>query len=441
MNTIDLRTIKQIHMIGIGGIGISALAQFLINHGKKITANDLEEFPMVSFLRKKGVRVVLGSSPEVIPEGTDLIVYSGAWVTLGPELLLYAKTLGVPVLSYPEMLSIISKNTRTIAIAGSHGKTTTTAMVAHVLIEAKRDPTVIVGSVMKELGSNFRAGKSDLLVIEADEYRRAFLNLTPEILVITNIDLDHLDYYKDIADIKSAYRELIAKMPKHGVVIYDSRNIYSPEVVSGAPCRVVDYRTYLKHRDLRKPGEHYQLDAAAACAVASELGISAEVYDRIIVSFQGTARRLEEKGRLESGTLVIDDYAHHPVEIKATLAALRQQFPPSMSRIVVLFHPHLYSRTRTLWEGFVSAFSNADTVCLLPIYAAREAPEANVTSEKLATAINAKRSDLVHTFSTFEEAAEGIRKMKLGPNDVFVTMGAGEAFKVGDILLKKEKVQ
>jgi UDP-N-acetylmuramate--alanine ligase len=150
------------------------------------------KFPVVSFLRKKGVRVVLGSSPEVIPEGTDLIVYSGAWVTLGPELLLYAKTLGVPVLSYPEMLSIISKNTRTIAIAGSHGKTTTTAMVAHVLIEAKRDPTVIVGSVMKELGSNFRAGKSDLLVIEADEYRRAFLNLTPEILVITNIDLDQL---------------------------------------------------------------------------------------------------------------------------------------------------------------------------------------------------------------------------------------------------------
>ena len=437
MNTIDLRTIKQIHMIGIGGIGISALAQFLINHGKKITANDLEEFPMVSFLRKKGVRVVLGSSPEVIPEGTDLIVYSGAWVTLGPELLLYAKTLGVPVLSYPEMLSIISKNTRTIAIAGSHGKTTTTAMVAHVLIEAKRDPTVIVGSVMKELGSNFRAGKSDLLIIEADEYRRAFLNLTPEILVITNIDLDHLDYYKDIADIKSAYRELIARMGGHGVVLYDSRNTDSVEVVSGISSRAVDYRAFLKQRDMPQPGAHYQLDAAAACAVASELGIAAEVYDRIITTFPGTARRLEERGRLPSGALVIDDYAHHPREIQATLAALRERFPPSMSRIIVVFHPHLYSRTRTLWEGFVNAFSNADVVSLLPIYAARETPEADVTSERLAADIGAAKNDTVSVFSSFEDAAMGIANLKPGPNDVVVTMGAGEAFKVGDILLGK----
>lgn len=437
MNTIDLRTIKQIHMIGIGGIGISALAQFLINHGKKITANDLEEFPMVSFLRKKGVRVVLGSSPEVIPEGTDLIVYSGAWVTLGPELLLYAKTLGVPVLSYPEMLSIISKNTRTIAIAGSHGKTTTTAMVAHVLIEAKRDPTVIVGSVMKELGSNFRAGKSDLLVIEADEYRRAFLNLTPEILVITNIDLDHLDYYKDIADIKSAYRELIARMGGRGVVLYDSRNTDSVEVVSGISSRAVDYRAFLKQRDMPQPGAHYQLDAAAACAVASELGIAAEVYDRIITTFPGTARRLEERGRLPSGALVIDDYAHHPREIQATLAALRERFPPSMSRIIVIFHPHLYSRTRTLWEGFMNAFSNADVVSLLPIYAARETPEADVTSERLAADIGAIKNDTVPVFSSFEDAATGIVNLKPGPNDVVVTMGAGEAFKVGDILLGK----
>jgi UDP-N-acetylmuramate--alanine ligase len=186
-----------------------------------------------------------------------------------------------------------------------------------------------------------------------------------------------------------------------------------------------------------QPGAHYQLDAAAACAVASELGIAAEVYDRIITTFPGTARRLEERGRLPSGALVIDDYAHHPREIQATLAALRERFPPSMSRIIVIFHPHLYSRTRTLWEGFMNAFSNADVVSLLPIYAARETPEADVTSERLAADIGAIKNDTVPVFSSFEDAATGIVNLKPGPNDVVVTMGAGEAFKVGDILLGK----
>jgi UDP-N-acetylmuramate--alanine ligase len=433
---IDLTKIKNIHIIGIGGIGISALAQLLLAKGKRITGNDLEEFPMVTFLHKKGVHIEIGTEAEVIPEDVELIIYSGAWVTLGPELLAYAKTLDVPVLSYPEMLAIISKKMRTIAISGSHGKTTTTAMVAHILIEAKFDPTVIVGSIMKETGSNFRAGKSDYLVIEADEYRRAFLNLTPEILVIVNVDLDHLDYYKDIADIKSAYRELIARMPKHGIIICDSKNIYTPDVIAGAPCRVVDYRTFLKQRSLRQPGHHYELDAAAACAVAETLGMLPEIYDPIIATFPGTARRLEEKGYLKSGTLVIDDYAHHPTEIKATLAALRERFPLGTSRIIILFHPHLYSRTRTLWEGFISAFSGADIVRLLPIYAARESSDGTTTSERLAAEMSDHHEN-ARSFASFEEAEEELLKMKLGPKDVLVTMGAGEAFKVGDALLKR----
>lgn len=433
---LDLGTIKQIHIIGIGGIGISALAQLLISKGKKVTGNDLEEFPMVTALRKKGIHIELGSAPAVIPEGTDLIVFSVAWTTLGPELLEYAHTCGVPVVSYPQMLSIVSRKMRTIAISGSHGKTTTTAMVAHLLLEAQLDPTVIVGSIMKETGSNFRSGKSEYLVVEADEYRRAFLNLNPEVLVITNVDIDHLDYYKDIGDIKNAYRELISHLPKSGTLIYDSQNRYSPEVIAGATCRLVDYRNFLKQRPLLQPGLHNQLNAAAACAVAETVGVSREVYDRVMATFPGTARRLEERGRLSTGTLIIDDYAHHPTEIKATLAALRQErFPLGTARVVVLFHPHLYSRTRTLWEGFVSAFDNADTVCLLPIYAAREAPEANVTSEHLAKAIGARRTDVVLTFNSFEEAAVGLLKLKLGPKDVIVTMGAGEANKVGDMLL------
>ncbi len=431
---INLADIKQVHIIGIGGIGISALAQFLLSRGKKVTGNDLDAFPMVTYLRKKGVHIEVGSDAKVIPEGTDLIMYSVAWTTLGPELLSYAKTLGVPVLSYPEMLQVISGKMRTIAVSGSHGKTTTTAMVAHLLIEAKLDPTVIVGSIMKETGSNFRGGKSDYFIVEADEYRRAFLNLTPQILVITNIDLDHLDYYRDISDIKSAYRELIAKMPKSGVVICDPGNQYVHEVVTGIPQKVVDYRTFLKPRQLRQPGHHYQMDAAAACAVLEELGIPPEESDPIIETFPGTARRMEERGVLPNGALVIDDYAHHPTEIKATIAALRERFPLVTSRIVILFQPHLYSRTRTLWEGFIKAFQGVDIVCLLPIYAARESADGATTSERLGDAMSAHNEN-VHVFSSFEEAESALRAMKLGPKDVIVTMGAGEANLVGDKLL------
>lgn len=433
---LNLENIRNIHIIGIGGIGISALAQFLLTRGKHLTANDLEEFPMIPLLRKKGVHIEIGTGPEVIPEGVELVVYSGAWTTLGPELLEYAKTLGVPVLSYPEMLSIVSKKMRTIAISGAHGKTTTTAMVAHLLIDAQFDPTVIVGSVMKDFGSNFRAGKSDYLVIEADEYRRAFLNLTPEILVIVNIDLDHLDYYKDIEDIKNAYRELIARMPENGLIIYDNENQHMRDVLLYARCRTTSFRSLLKRRSLMQGGAHYQLDAAAACTVADVLGISRENYERSIETFAGTARRSEERGRLASGTLVIDDYAHHPTEVRATLSALREKFPPRISRIVVLFHPHLYSRTRTLWGDFVAAFDAADSVCLLPIYAAREVPESNITSERLATEMGNHRGDIVTACASFDDAVKTIAKMNLGPNDVFVTMGAGEAYKVGDELLK-----
>lgn len=437
--TISLSNIHKVHIIGIGGIGISALAQFLLTRGKKVSANDLDEFPMVSLLRKKGIVTMLGSNTEVIPKDTELVIYSNAWTTLGPELIEYAKTLGVPVLSYPEMLAVISKELRTIAISGSHGKTTTTAMVAHMCIGAQLDPTVIVGSVMKETGSNFRAGKSNFLVVEADEYRRAFLNLTPEMLVIVNIDLDHLDYYRDIADIKSAYRELIQRMPPNGVVIYDGDNQHVVDVVSGASQRKVNYHEFLRHRNLRQFGNHNQLNAAAACAVAQELGISPETYDRLVTTFPGTARRLEEKGVLENGARIIDDYAHHPVEVAAALAALREEFPLGTCRVVVLFQPHLYSRTRTLWDGFVSAFDGADIVRLLPIYPAREAPEEGITSEQLAKAMSIHRRDNVVAFGSFEEAKEELLKMKLGPKDVIVTMGAGEAFKVGDLLLKEAR--
>jgi UDP-N-acetylmuramate--alanine ligase len=332
----------------------------------------------------------------------------------GPEILQKARETGKPVLSYFEALGQFAKEYKVIAIAGTHGKTTTTAMVAEILIEAKFDPTVIVGSFIKKLGSNFRAGKSEYLVVEADEYNRHFLNFNPFITVVTNIEADHLDCYKDLEDIKNAFDKFISQ----------SEN------------KILDYSKYLaKGPKLSVPGAHNRMNAAAAMAVADALNIKEEVTKKALSEFSGTWRRLEKKGITQEGVIVYDDYAHHPTEIKASLEALRELYPKGNKNITVLFQPHLYSRTKALFNDFVTCFDGADNVLLLPIYFARENPDPEVSSEKLADAIRMHRGEAV-AFNSFTEAEEWVSKMKLGSNDVFVTMGAGEAYKVADSVFK-----
>jgi UDP-N-acetylmuramate--alanine ligase len=415
---LDLSKIKKIFFIGIGGLGISALAKMAISKGIDVSGvNDDESSKTLDPLRALGATIFLLpdlSAEALAKAGADLYVYSDAWLFRGPEILQKARETNKPVLSYFEALGQFAKEYKVIAIAGTHGKTTTTAMVAEILIEAGLDPTVIVGSFVKKFNSNFRIGKSKYLVVEADEYNKHFLNFNPFIAVVTNIEVDHLDCYKDLADINKAFDKFLSQ----------SEN------------KVTDYTKYLeKVPKLSIPGAHNRMNAAVAMAVADILNINEEVAQKALSEFSGTWRRLEKKGETEEGVIVYDDYAHHPTEIKASLQALRELYPRGKKTITVLFQPHLYSRTKALFDDFVTCFDDADNVLLLPIYFARENPDPEVSSEKLADSIRMHRGEAV-SFDSFTEAEEWVSKMKLGSKDVFVTMGAGEAYKVADIIFK-----
>lgn len=442
---LDLSKIKNVHFIGIGGIGISAVARMMLSEGKKVTGQDMQEGEVVDELRKIGIEVEIGQSFEKIPEDTDLIIYTIAIEYYDPELFKKLQLKETSIRSYPEMLNIISKDKYTIAIAGTHGKTTTTAMIAKVLKDASKNPTVIVGSLL-EGKTNYIKGNSDpalndasqggYFVVEACEYRRSFLNINPKILVITNIDKDHLDYYKDIEDIKSAFRELALKVPSDGFIICnpDDENIF--DVIKNIPAKIINYQEFFNENlKLKIPGNHNKKNAAAAVAVASLLDIPQLKSEESLEDFSGTWRRFEYKGKLENGTLIYDDYAHHPVEIMATLESFKELYPNK--KITIVFQPHLYSRTKILFDEFSKSFSLADKVLVLPIYFAREESDGTISSDSLVEEIN-KHSKNAESFSDFKSLEEYLEAQLLSMNDkdIIVTMGAGEAFKIGNFLLK-----
>jgi len=408
---IDLSKIKKVFFIGIGGIGISALAQMVKSQGIEAGGlNDEEIGKTLDTLKEEGIEVILQKDFKNLPEA-DMYVYSDAWIYRGPEILESAKQTGKPVLSYFEALGEFAKKYKVIAISGTHGKTTTTAMVADILIEAGLDPTVIVGSFVKKFGSNFRKGSGEYLVVEADEFNRHMLFFHPFIGAITNIEADHLDVYKDLADIQNAFEQFLTQ----------SEN------------KITGYSQYLdKVPKLLVPGEHNRKNGAVALAVADILGIDNTVAQKALANFTGTWRRLEKRGITEKGTIVYDDYAHHPTEVQASLQALKELYPNK--KITVVFQPHLYSRTKAFFDDFVKSFDNADQVYFLPIYFAREAPDPSVSSEKLAIALKSRGKDA--TSGSFEEIITHFKGVSLGENDVFVTMGAGEAYKIADETLK-----
>ena len=418
MKDMDLSKIKKVFFIGIGGIGISALAKMVLSRGIEVMGINDEESPKtLNPLREAGVKIFLRTVLEEVPKDgpleipdADLYVYSDAWIYRGPEILKDARATGKPVLSYFEALGEFAKEYKVIAIAGTHGKTTTTAMVAEILVDAGLDPTVVVGSFVKKFNSNFRAGKSEYLVVEADEYNRHFLNFYPFLTVITNIEADHLDCYKDLADIQNAFNKLLSQ----------SEN------------KITDYKKYLeKVPKLSIPGEHNRMNAAAAYVVAEFLDIPEEIIKKSLADFAGTWRRLEKRGETKDGVIIYDDYAHHPTEIRASLQALRELYPAPDKKITVLFQPHLYSRTKALFDEFSKSFNLADKVLLLPIYFAREDIDESVSSSKLAEAIELKGVETL-SFDDFGRAEDYVKSLNLGKNDIFVTMGAGEAYKVAD---------
>ncbi len=430
-----LKQAKKVYFIGIGGIGISAIAHMLLLEGKTVCGSDLHANLVTDKLQEAGVRFDLGQSFDFIDRDADLIVYSVAITEFDKPLFEKLKQCSIPILSYPQTLDFISRGKYTIAISGTHGKTTTTAMTAKVLIDLGLDPTVIVGSLLKNsadqsTSTNFVLGKSKYLVVEADEYRKSFHNLHPSILVITNLDEDHLDFYKDLADIQESFLFLVRQLPKDGFLICDTKLPNLAPLIKEAKCQVINYQE-MNIGKLLVPGEHNRADAKAAMAVAKALNLDQEKVSKALSEFTGTWRRFEYKGKTASGALVYDDYAHNPQKVKAAIQGARELYPDK--RLVVVFQPHLFSRTKLLINEFATSFNQADEVILTPIFPAREVFDPAINSEMLAEKVKPNCTK-VSVFPDFKSIEEYLRNI-LGPNDVLITMGAGEQYKIGEVLI------
>lgn len=421
---------KTAYFIGIGGIGMSALAQYEKDHGARVTGSDREASPVTEMLEKDGIRVAIGQTAENVPSDADVVVYSDAVPETNPERA-RAKELGIAQKSYFQMLGDVSAPMRTIAVAGTHGKTTTTGMLAKLLNDAGESPTAIVGSIMKDFESNYVRGESDLFVVEACEYRDHLLELSPELLIITNLEWDHTDFFPSLAALQETFRKAVEKVPAHGAIVTDPGNPHIGPALAHAKARVIDY-TREPSYELSLPGEFNRMNARAAVAAARIVrpDLSEETIARSLADFHGTWRRFEYKGKTASGADVYDDYAHHPTAVRETLKALREK---AKGRIIVAFHPHLYSRTKDLLPEFATAFKDADRVLIAPIYAAREIDDGSISSEILAERIRENGTDAAAL--GFDAIEKELAEAKEG--DTIMTMGAGDIYKVADRITAK----
>jgi UDP-N-acetylmuramate--alanine ligase len=429
----NLNEIKRVHFIGIGGIGMSALARFFLREGKQVSGSDRAESQITQALEKEGVEFFPEQVASNITSGIDMVVYTEA-MSEEQEEMKAARALGVPMMNYFEALGLVANEYYLIAVSGTHGKTTTTAMLIDILEEAGLDPTAVVGSLRSKTGSNFRGGKSKYAIVEACEYKRDFLHLKPDILVITNIEFEHVDYYKDLADVQDAFHSLAAMVPEDGFVVANlaDQNVFP--VVKDILAEVVDYRPFIDLKlSLHQPGLHNKLNAAAAEAVASCLSLDKDETKRTLENFAGTWRRFEYKGEVNN-VPIYDDYAHHPTEISATIAGVRELYPDK--KLTVVFQSHTYSRTKELFSDFVTELAKADEVVLLPIYAAREENLTGVSSEQLCQSLEEKGVK-AQLFQTHGAAALYIKENKVA-GEVVVVMGAGDVARVATLLTNRE---
>jgi UDP-N-acetylmuramate--alanine ligase len=448
---------QQLHFTGIGGIGMSGIAEILLNLGYQITGSDLKLTPITERLATLGARIYEGHVASNI-SGAKALVVSSAVDAQNPEVQ-EARRLGIPVIPRGELLAELMRLKYGIAVAGSHGKTTTTSMTAAILNYAGMDPTVVVGGRVGVMGgSNAQLGQSNFLVVESDESDGSFLKLSPIIAIVTNIDREHLDHYHDIDEIRRAFIEFVNKVPFYGAAILciDDDNVQqilpainrrvitygvsaqANLVVTSSSCGHLssDFRLRYKSTDLgefhlRVPGVHNVLNATAAVAVGLELEVTPDAIRDGLASFTGVDRRFQMRGEAK-GVTVIDDYGHHPTEIRATLAAAREcQF----TRVHAIFQPHRYSRTFHLMDDFARAFNQADTVYLLDIYAASEQPMDGVSSEKLAERMRDFGHRSVTYCNTLDKAVEAVAAVA-GERDAVLTLGAGNVWQAGDKLLQ-----
>ena len=430
--------IHKVHLIGIGGIGMSGLARLFKHEGKEVSGSDTTETENTKKLISEGIAVtyeqvaenILSQQESSDDSCIDLVVYTEAVSDDNPELVA-ARAAGIRTVSYFEALGEVANEYYLIAVAGTHGKTTTTAMLIDILEEASFDPTAIVGSLRTKTGSNYRAGKSKYFIVEACEYKRDFLTLEPDVLVITNLEHEHVDYYKDLEDVQDAFHELALKVPQDGAVIAIKSD---PKVSPALRClkaRVYDYKIEV-FRDiaLKQPGLYNRMNAGAARATALVLGVDKQIIKEALENFAGTQRRFEYKGEC-NGAKVYDDYAHHPTEIVAVISGARELYPDK--KLTVVFQSHTYSRTHELFGAFADALAQADRVLMLPIYAAREENKSGVSAEKLAEAIKEKGTE-VEYFHTFEGVAVEIKESVTAEDVVFV-MGAGDVVKATNLIV------
>jgi UDP-N-acetylmuramate--alanine ligase len=423
---------KKAYFIGIGGIGMSALAQMMLHDGADISGSDREGSPVTELLERKGIRVVIRQKAENVPTDADVVVYSDSVPESNAERV-HARELGIPSFSYFQMLGKISEGKRTVAVSGTHGKTTTTGMVAKILQDAGASLTAIVGGIVRDFGSNYLHGDSDLFVVEACEYKNNFRFLAPHVLVVTNIEWDHTDFYSSLANVQSTFRSMMEKVPAEGAIVTDTAHQNIAPLLSGLAASVIDY-TKEPSYEIHLPGTFNQNNARAAAAAARAVlpTISETTIVDSLAAFHGTWRRFEYKGKTKNGADVYDDYAHHPTAIRVTLKALREKVK---GKIFVAFHPHLYSRTRDLLDEFAVAFSDADQVFIAPIYAAREVDDGTISSEILAERIRA--TGTAATALDFDAIEKALGEV--GEGDTIMTMGAGDIYKVADKLVAHTK--
>ena len=450
----DFGDIQSFHFVGVGGVGMSGLAEILIRSGHQVSGSDLKESRSLLDLRSLGVRIFIGHNSANLGQA-QAVVYSSAVPHENPELIA-ARDLGLPILHRGRMLAELIRFKKAICVCGTHGKTTTTSIIATLLLDAGLDPTVLIGAKLESIGSNARLGQGEWAVAEADESDRSFLMLSPLWSVVTNIDNDHMDEYQDLEDLQKSFLEYMHRVPFHGRVVAcldDSRladllkKVHRPVITYGiestadirarglqlgwlkSGCDCYEHGQLLGHIELAIPGRHNVLNCLAAVAVGRALSIPFELIQRSFGAFRGVERRLQWKGE-KDGVWVVDDYAHHPAEIQASL----QTCKTAGRRTVVVFQPHRYSRTQHLMKEMSRCFADANLLYLMDIYPAGEEPVAGVSSSALAQEISRYRP--VNHLSNRENLLESLGK-ETETGDLLVTLGAGNVWEIGEEFLER----
>jgi UDP-N-acetylmuramate--alanine ligase len=459
------RKFEIVHFVGIGGVGMSGIAEVLKNLGYEIRGSDIRESENTRRLESLGIPITIGHRPENV-KGAHVVVVSSAIPADNPEVLA-ARQHSIPVIPRAEMLAELARLKYSILIAGAHGKTTTTSLIASILASGGLDPTVIVGGKLKDIGGNAKLGEGEYLVAEADESDGSFLKLSPTIAVVTNIDREHMDFFKDIKRLKDAFLSFINKVPFYGVSLLFADNEHVKELLPRVQRRFITYgltqevdlraikieRQGLKSRfevilkgqslgsfEVLLPGLHNVCNTLAAIGVAYELGLDMNGVRRVLRDFSGVQRRFEFKGEV-SGIKVFDDYGHHPAEIVATLRAGREAIGERNGRFIVVFQPHRYSRTRDLLSDFFDAFRDADKVVLMDIYPAGEEPINGISSELIYKGIKDTGKDVIYIRDKVDILKYLNEELRSG--DSLLTLGAGDVWKIGEefLRLKRQRVQ